>query len=483
MKRIIFIFLSVFLVETVFADEKISEIDSLYALMEKQKGDAKLETMISLSEAYRLVSFNKSLKTGEAAIDFANKEGFQAMRGKILKSLGITAYQSGDYDLALGYYDSAISAYEQVQDSGGVAAVYNNIGLVHKILRANDKALEFYNKALDLQLKLGDEWATASTQNNIAGVYYLKGLLDEAYDAYYKSQLVFKKVNDSLQYAITTFGIANIYWQWDQNDKALELLDEVLAIYQKQHELLEMSRVFYTKGLIFAYDKRDFQQALKMFRLSLDLREKLGNPKGTANVIINIANIWMEQGRYTEAFEFYNRGLRIHTALGHIDGVLLAYYYMGMAHQKMGNYEKSNDYFDQCEAKAKEFDISQYDDLIVENRLKNYAAMGDFDSFQIQFELFSSAHDTLLERYLSLQTREAKSNFEIDQLMDELARVSLINKKQAMRIQVFHYGISAFFTLFFVLLLVWLYQKSYKKVLFRKNSKSQQEEKSYTDSV
>jgi tetratricopeptide (TPR) repeat protein len=200
-------------------------------------------------------------------------------------------------------------------------------------------------------------------------------------------------------------------------------------------------------------------------------------------VIINIANIWMEQGRYTEAFEFYNRGLRIHTALGHIDGILLAYYYMGMAHQKMGNYEKSNDYFDQCEAKAKEFDISQYDDLIIENRLKNYAAMGDFDQFQIQFELFSSAHDTLLERYLSLQTREAKSNFEIDKLMGELARVSLINKKQSTRIQVFHYGISAFFTLFFVLLLVWLYQKSIKKVLYRKNSKSQQKEKTYTDSV
>lgn len=483
MKRIILIFLSVLLIETVVADEKITAIDSLYALMEKQKGDAKLETMISLSEAYRLVSFNKSLETGEAAIDFANKEGFQMVRGKILKSLGITAYQSGDYDLSLAYYNRAIIEYQQVNDTSGIAAVYNNIGLVHKLLGANDKALANYEKASELQLLIADELAAATTNINIASIYYQKGQHEEAYDAYYKSQLVFKKAGDSMRYATTIYNIANIFWQWDQNDKALELLDEALSIYQKQHELLEMSRVFYTKGLIFAYDKRDFQQALKMFRLSLDLREKLGNPKGTANVIINIANIWMEQGRYTEAFEFYNRGLRIHTALGHIDGILLAYYYMGMAHQKMGNYEKSNDYFDQCEAKAKEFDISQYDDLIIENRLKNYAAMGDFDQFQIQFELFSSAHDTLLERYLSLQTREAKSNFEIDKLMGELARVSLINKKQSTRIQVFHYGISAFFTLFFVLLLVWLYQKSIKKVLYRKNSKSQQKEKTYTDSV
>lgn len=483
MKKIIFIFLSVFFIETAVADDKINAIDSLYALLDTQKGDARLETMISLSEAYRLVSFNKSLKTGEAAIDFANEKGFQMMRGKILKSIGITAYQSGDYDLSLEYYDKAVSAYDQVGDSGGVAAVYNNIGLVHRLLGANDKALEYYEKAFALQLQLGDELAAATTDINIASIYYQKGKHDEAYDAYYKSQLVFKKAGDSMRYATTTYNIANIYWQWDQNDKALELLDEALVIYQNQHALLDMSRAFYTKGLIFAYDKRDYKKALTMFRLSLDLREKIGNPEGTANVIINIANIWMEQERYSEAFEFYNRGLRIHTTLGHIDGILMAYYYMGLAHQKMGSYEKSNDYFDLCEAKAVEFEIIQYEDLIAEGRLRNYAAMGDFESFQIQFELFSSARDTLLERYLSLQTREAKSNFEIDQLMDELARVSLINKQQAKRIQVFHYGTSALFTLFFVLLLVWFYQRNIRKTWFRKNAKSLHEKKSYPDSV
>ena len=483
MKRIIFIFLSVFFIEIAVADEKINAIDSLYSLLDKQSGDTKLETMITLSEAYRLVSFNKSLITGEAAIDYANEKGFQMMRGKILKSLGITAFQSGDYDLSLDYYDRAISAYDQLNDSSGLASVYNNIGLIFKVLGVNDKALDYYEKASGLQLQLGDELVAARTGINIAGIYYQKGLLDEAYDAYYRSQLVFKKAGDSMYYAFTKYNIANIYWQWDQNDEALELLDEALAIYQKQEALLDMSRAFYTKGLIFAYDKRDFQKALSMFRLSLDLREKLGNPKGTANVIINIANIWMEQERFSDAFEFYNRGLRIHTALGHVDGILMAYYYIGLANQKMGNYSQSNDYFDQCEAKAAEFEISQYEDLITEGRLKNYAAMGDFESFQIQFELFSSAHDTLQEQYLSLQTREAKSNFEIDRLMDELARVSLINKQQAKRIQFFQYGISALLTVIFVLLLVWFYKRNIRKMLFRKSVESPHEKKSCPDSV
>ena len=463
MKRIIIIFLSVFFIETAVADNKISTIDSLYALLDKQKGDSRIETMISLSEAYRLVSFNKSLKTGESAIDYADEKGFQMMHGKILKSLGITAYQSGDYDLSLGYYDKAISAYKQIGDSSGVASIYNNIGLVHKLLGANDKALEYYMKASALQHQLGDDLLAASTDLNIASIYYQKGKLDEAYDTYYKAQLVFKKKNEKIHYADATYNIANVYWQWDQNDKALELLDEVMDIYQDFNALLEMSRVFYTKGLIYAYDKGDAQKALEMFKLSLDLREKIGNPKGTANIIINIANVWMDQERYSDAFEFYNRGLRIHTSIGHVDGILMAYYYMGLAHQKMANYSQSNDYFDQCEAKAVEFEISQYDDLIAEGRLKNYAALGDFDSFQMQFEYFTSSRDTLAERYLSLKALEASSAFKIDQLMDELARVSLVNKQQASRIRVFHYGISTLVTLFFVLLLLWLYKRNLKK--------------------
>ncbi|MBZ0244060.1 MAG: tetratricopeptide repeat protein, partial [Bacteroidales bacterium] len=466
------IFLSVFCVETAVADEEISAIDSLYALLNKQKGDSRLETMISLSEAYRLVSFNKSLKTGEAAIDYADEKGFQLVRGKILKSLGITAYQSGDYDLSLEYYDRAVAAYGQTADSGEIASVYNNMGLVHKLLGASDKALELYEKAAALQFQLGDEVLAASTGINIASIYYQKGKLDEAYDTYYKSQLVFKKTGESMHYANATYNIANVYWQWDQNDKALELLDEVLGIYREFNAQLEMSRVFYTKGLIFAYDKGDSQKALEMFRLSLDLREKIGNPKGTANVIINIANIWMEQERYADAFEFYNRGLRIHTALGHIDGILMAYYYMGLAHQKMGSYKQSNDFFDQCEAKAVEFGIKQYNDLLTEGRLRNYAALGDFKSFQVQFERFSAARDTLAERYLSLKTQEAKSSFELERLMDELARVSLVNQQQAKRIQVFHYGASALFALLFVLLLGWFYQRKIKNLGFRKTMKS-----------
>lgn len=471
LRSFFFILISIFFIETVIADEKLKAIDSLYMLLDMQQGDTRVETMVSLSEAYRLISFDKSLKAGEDAITYADEKGFQKMRGKILKSLGVTAYESGDYDLALEYYEKAGIAFEMIDDLGGKATIYHNEGLIYRMLGDNDKSLEYYKKALALHQQLGDELAAANTNVNIGNIYYQKGKLEEAFDAQYKSQLVFKKADDSILYAITTYNIANIYWQWDQNDKALELLDESLNIYQKFNELLRMSQAYYTKGLIYAYDKGDNQKALEMFRISLDLREKIGNPQGTANVIINIANVWMEQERYDEAFEFYNRGLRIHTTLGYVDGILMAYYYMGLAHQKMGSYQQSNLLFDQCENKALEFKISQYEDLIAEGRLKNYAALGDFENFLVQFKRFSNARDTIAEQYHSLKTSAANNKFKIEQLLEEVGRISAVNRQQEKRIQFFQFSFSALLTLFFVSLLFWVYQKKVKNLHFKSKRK------------
>ncbi|MDA3942113.1 MAG: tetratricopeptide repeat protein [Bacteroidetes bacterium] len=468
MRRISIILFALLIVIAVRADELLKTIDSLYSQLDKQEGHQRIETLISLSEAYRLVSFDKSLRTGEDAVNYANENGFQKLKGKVLKSLGISAYQSGDYALAISYYQKALEAYDQVNDLSGKAAVINNLGLVHKLLGENDKALTFYNQAFTIQEQLGDERAYATTNINIASIYYQLGELDKAYDAYYKSQLIFKKLGDSLRYATVTNNIANVYWQWDQNDKALELLDETLEIYQQHHSLLDMSRVIYTKGLIYAYDKGDHEIALEMFRHSLDLREKIGNPQGTGNVVINIANIWMDQQRYTEAFEFYERGLRIHRSIGYVDGILMAYYYMGVAHQKMGNYLESNRYFAKCQEKAAEFEITQYEELIIEGRMKNFAALGDFENFSIQFDHFIDARDTLISKYLDLQTEEAHKSFRIEELMTEIALLSANNTKIKSQLQIYQFGLSSLLILAFLLVLFWLSRKKIKQYRRRK---------------
>lgn len=469
MKRILILFFTINMLSAVYADDQLHVIDSLYQLLDRQQGDQRIETMINLSEAYRLVSYDKSLKTAQDAVSYAEAEGFQRLKAKVLKSMGISAYQSDDYELALDYYQQATKAFEKAGDQSGKATVLNNTGLIYKQLGDNEKALEFYQQAYDIQLEMKDVGAYATTNINIAGIYYQRGELNKAFDAYYQAQLLFEELKDSLRYAQVTNNLANVYWQWNQNEKALQLLDEAKAIYQRFNAISDLSRIFYTQGLIYAYDFADYNKALDRFNQSLALREKLGNPLGTANVLINIANIWMEQERFEEAFSFYQRGLRIHETIGHTDGILMAYYYMGIANQKLDRFEDSNMWLEKCEEKSKEVNSRLYEDLILEARMKNASGLGDYKAFLTYFDEFVISRDSLADAYSSLQTADAQNRYQLKEYESQLA--SLANEKDLLQSRFLSYQYT-FYAILGLLFLVFVYG-AVKFVLIRFKSSIQ----------
>ncbi len=456
---ILFCFFSV----TVLADNQLHDIDSLYRQLDVQKGEQRINTLVSLSEAFRQVSLDKSLKTGEEAMQYADEEGMQTMKGKILKSLGVSAYVSGDFDLALSYYQKAAEAFESVGDKEGKSAALNNIGLIYKAQGQSAQAISFYNEARKLQEETGNEKAYASTTINVAGLYYQLGDLDKALDAFYQSQMVYKKLHDTVKVAVTTYSMALVYWQWDQNDKALDMLDEALKVFQEYDMKLDIARTYYNMGLIYAYDKGDSEKAMSLFLQSLEMREKIGNPQGTANVIVNIANIWIDQGRFDQAFKLYDRGLRMSESMKYVDGTVMTYYYMGIAFQKMKNFNKSNESLNACIDEAQQHNIHTYDDLVNEAMLKNYAGLGDFDRFGEAFKAFQAGRDSIAAKYNKLQTTEAHSRYKLDELLSEMDVVIAENKHQKEQIRMYRFAFSALALLLALSIVFWLFVQKSKK--------------------
>src|SRR5690606_3995901 len=73
--------------------------------------------------------------------------------------------------------------YEELEDKGQAAKIYNNIGVVYKAQSDNQKALEYFLKALQIQQELKAP-NVGITQTNIANIYYKEGKLDEAFQYY-----------------------------------------------------------------------------------------------------------------------------------------------------------------------------------------------------------------------------------------------------------------------------------------------------------
>ena len=97
----------------------------------------------------------------------------------------------GQYSQALGMHEIALVCVLALEghDSPGVAASYNNIGVVYRSQGQYERALEYHQKALEIFIKVSgqDHPDVAASYNNIGEVYRNQGKYDEALEMYTKS--------------------------------------------------------------------------------------------------------------------------------------------------------------------------------------------------------------------------------------------------------------------------------------------------------
>lgn len=460
MRTIVSYIITLLVFSTCYADGDLIKIDSLNKLVGLQSGRERIETLISLSEAYRKVSFEKSLRTGTDAEQFASDEGFNALKGKILLSMGESASLSGDYALALDYYDKALKAYKVTDGFSELAETYNKMGLVYKNLAEYDKAIESLMIATDIEKEHNLVSQLAGSISNIATIYFTKGDFNKAMDGFHQARIVYKDLNDTLRYAKMTMNVGLVYWQWDENQLALDMLLEAKTIFKQKDDFVELGRVYNNIGMLYYQDVKDTVKALEYFENSLAIRELLGNQLGMAVVLANIGNVYRDKNQLFEAFERYDKALRISEAIGYKEGVVRTNYYIGIAYQKNRKYIESIHYLDKCLQMATEYGIENYFDIINEAKLKNYAALGDYTGFMEEFRIYTSTKDTLARELNEMRTREAEARYKVNEFIPEMERLEAENKHQLELIHLYRYSFISMIVIVISIMLILVFRKS-----------------------
>jgi len=437
---ILFVFFS-----TCYADNELIKIDSLNKLIGLQSGRERIETLITLSEAYRAVSFGKSLQTGSDAARYAADEGFKALKGKILLSMGESASLSGDYALALDYYNKALVTCKETNAFSEIAEAYNKMGLVYKNIAEFDKAIEFLMRATDVEKEHNLTSQLAGSIANVATIYFSKGDFNKAMDGYHQARLVYQDLHDTLRYAKMTMNVGLVYWQWDKNVLALDMLLEAKTIFKEKNDFVELGRVYNNIGMLYYQDVKDTVNALAYFENSLAIRELIGNQLGMAVVLANIGNVYRDKNQMSEAFERYQKALRISEAIGYKDGIVRTSYYMAIAYQKSKKFTESNRYLNDCLKMANEYGIANYTGIVNEAKLKNYAALGDYNKFMTEFAIYSAAKDSLTAQLNEMTISETEVRYKINELLPDIERLEAENKHQLEFMLLYRYSLIILF--------------------------------------
>ncbi len=436
---IILLFLSVF--RSVFPlseDVSLQKIDSLNRVLAIQSGSSRVATLIGLSEAYRVLSLDKSLKTGLDALNLATEQQLGTMKAEVLKSLGQSAQLAGDYDLANQYYAQSLQLYNAVNDQYNMARLNNFLGDLHNNISEYDSAIACFDRVEKLAKNISNDTLLAFALLNKGNSFFETGRLNEANDAYYRASIMYKNFGDSNSIALADMNQSQVLWQWNQNDEAIALLKKTIS-YAKRKQLADiLSRAYSNIGLIYYYDLNDYDTALGYFTEALRIRENRAFPVPIAHVLVNMANVYAETGKTNEAIAHLQRSLQIYENANAVQGIVRVYYHLGEVYHQKGDYKQSIQYLEKCQQKAKTHGIETYATIVNELIMNNYISLNDFKGFLVHFNEYKAVNDSVADAYNALQASEAKFRFMVMDLEAERERNEV--EKQALKNRLENYN-------------------------------------------
>ncbi len=258
---------------------------------------------------------------------------------KIMNEL-FRAYINSDPVKAITYTREALTLATSIDDKKGMAASYNNLGVAYRNQGALDVALENYLKSLEINTSLQNGEGIATTKNNIANIYSMKKDYGQALKYLEESHAGFVALGNPEKIIGSMNNLGNL------------------------HSSLQL-----------------YEQALNYYTEAWKLSETTGHP--LADPLINIGNVFFQQGNSQRAVEYYKRGMEVAKKQNNRLSEVSLLTNIGTVYLKSGQPKEAKLYLDQAMALANELGASLDMPQILKSLAATYAQQGNMkDAYQ-----------------------------------------------------------------------------------------------------
>jgi tetratricopeptide (TPR) repeat protein len=236
---------------------------------------------------------------------------------------------------ALSYTREALNLATEINDQRGMAASYNNLGIVYRNQGALDKALEYYIISLKIYETLQNKEGIATTKNNISTIYSLK-----------------KEYGQAMKYLEESY---NLFVELKDQEKIIGSMNN-LGNINTEIQL--------------------FEKAIKYFSQASQLSEKRGIK--FADPLVNLGNIYFRQENYQRAVEQYEKGLAIERETGNRLGALNVLTNLGITYARAKQPAKAQGYLDEAKKLCEELQAFAYLPSIYKASAENFATQNNW---------------------------------------------------------------------------------------------------------
>lgn len=188
----------------------------------------------------------EALRIQEAEVSKEKNEDNLILLSRIQLSIGTVLDEIGDSDRAIGYYKNTLATRKELQDSLGMARVFNNLGIVYKNALKYDSALINYKQGLEFlpnsNPNLTVQWQLIT---NLGNLYKRMEKNEDAKAALTQAVTISKKLNNATLQSDSHLNLAS-FWQsvgnYGESERNLMLALELSSETGNTYELYDIRK-------------------------------------------------------------------------------------------------------------------------------------------------------------------------------------------------------------------------------------------------
>jgi len=251
--------------------------DSLAARLDSTSGISKLHTYIQLIKALRNIDPALGISYFKDGVKLADSLGAIKQKAEIINEAAVSYRKLHILEKAFSMHLDALSMYQKMNDSAGIAFTLANMGFVQYEYQDYETALKYHFEGLLIKEYLGDEPQIAYSQNAIGMVFLDKKNYARALDFFISALSVYEKYQCRYEISNVKANLAKTMFELKRYDEAMNYLYQVKKEYLKVKSNYGLSKVYNQLACyLVAQDKDD--EALELLDkseiLALELNEK-----------------------------------------------------------------------------------------------------------------------------------------------------------------------------------------------------------------
>ena len=198
--------------------------------LESRHDSIRLRLASELMYGYLTTQPTKSITYGLELLEIASTPEYAPLRANTYAILGEASFYLEHFEQADAFFIDQLKAYQNLNDSSGIASALTNLGIVKRHNGNYEDAIDYYRKSSDIKVRMGDTSGVSSVYNNIGVLYETLHLPSQAMDYYRRSLLLETQLKDNEGIATSWLNIGALYPTLGHTDSARYYLKKSITL-------------------------------------------------------------------------------------------------------------------------------------------------------------------------------------------------------------------------------------------------------------